>query len=193
MSVVTLVSGGLDSTLMSVLIRRERIEQFPVFVNYGQINKNRELGACKRNFRKHKLPDPAVVDVSHWGRFISSGLTDRRKRVFEDAFLPGRNLMFLLVAASYAYRVNAESIAIGLLDEAKAIFPDQTRAFCNETETLLSRILDRKIFITTPLIRFTKAHVVEAANRLKIRNTYSCHAGTPRPCGICVACREFKF
>ena len=193
MSVVSLVSGGLDSTLMAILIRQERIEQFPLFVDYGQLAKSKEFGACKANFKRHKLPTPKVVNVSQWGRFISSGLTDRRKRIFEDAFLPGRNMMFLLIGASYAYRVNAQSVAIGLLDESKAIFPDQTRAFCDEAEKLLSTILGRTIEITTPLMRFSKVDVVRAANRMKIRHTYSCHAGTKKPCGVCVACREFRF
>ena len=33
MRVVNLVSGGLDSTVMSVLIREKGIDQHPIFVN----------------------------------------------------------------------------------------------------------------------------------------------------------------
>ena len=33
MSVVNLVSGGLDSTLIAVMMREEGIEQFPLFID----------------------------------------------------------------------------------------------------------------------------------------------------------------
>lgn len=42
MAIVTLTSGGLDSTLMAVLTSQSNIQQFPLFVNYGQIFYTRE-------------------------------------------------------------------------------------------------------------------------------------------------------
>ena len=191
MSVVPLVSGGLDSTVMAALIKLEGIDQYPLFINYGQLSYAREYEACCRLFSDHGLPAATIIDVSGWGKTISSGLTDSRKRIFEDAFLPGRNLMFLLIAASYAYRVNASSIAIGLLDESQSLFPDQTRAFCSEAESILGRVLDRSIRVIAPLIAMAKADVLRIATELGISGTYSCHAGTVEPCGACVACREY--
>src|SRR5438105_2693022 len=110
--VVSLVSGGLDSTVMGLLIKEEGLEQFPLFVNYGQLNLQREKAACFANFRKHGLPEPRVVELSGYGAFFSSGLTDPRKRILEDAFLPGRNLLFLLCAGALAYENNADALAI---------------------------------------------------------------------------------
>ena len=46
MSIVTLVSGGLDSTLVALLARDEGLEQYPLFVDYGQRAKDKELSAC---------------------------------------------------------------------------------------------------------------------------------------------------
>ena len=48
MGIVTLVSGGLDSTLMSMLIREEGVPLFPLFIDYGQLAVSREWEACKR-------------------------------------------------------------------------------------------------------------------------------------------------
>lgn len=191
MSVVSLVSGGLDSTLMSLLIKREKIEQYPLFINYGQISSEREKAACLRNFRRLKLPKPTIMDISGFGGIISSGLTDRRKRVFEDAFTPGRNLMFLLMGASFAYQRGAAAVSIGLLSEASSIFFDQTRAFISQAENTLSAALDRPLKVLTPLMGLTKADVIRLARRKGIDQTYSCHAGAKFPCGTCVACREF--
>lgn len=191
MSIVTLVSGGLDSTLMAILAQEEKIEQFPLFIDYGQINKKKELTSCLNNFQRYGLPTPKIMRIDGYGALVSSGLTDRNKRVFEDAFLPCRNLIFLTIGAAYAYQCNANAVAIGLLDEAFSLFPDQTVDFIKDTEVLISKSLSYSIRIVTPLMSFSKAEVVRIAKLKGIDQTYSCHAGTEEPCGICVACREY--
>lgn len=191
MSIVTLVSGGLDSTLMAVMIKEERLEQFPVFIDYGQLGVSRERAACRSLFRRHSLPKPLEVDVSDWGRRVSSGITNRSLRIFEDAFLPGRNLLFLLIASSIAYRRGATSIAIGLLADSTNIFPDQTRKFCDLAQILLNEALGTNMKVLTPLKGMSKREVVAAARTYGISGTYSCHSGRKSPCGVCVACREY--
>lgn len=191
MSIVTLVSGGLDSTVMALLAHDEHIEQHPLFIDYGQLGRDRELSACLGNFKHHHLPLPEVLQLSGYGALFSSGLTDPKKRIFEDAFLPCRNLMFLTVGAAYAYQCGASSVAIGLLDESVSLFPDQTRSFIKDASALLAKSLGRYIKIVTPLMAFTKADIVGMARELGVTQTYSCHAGTEVPCGTCVACREY--
>lgn len=191
MSIVTLVSGGLDSTLMAVLAQEEGIVQFPLFIDYGQINKDRELSACLKNFKLHNLPNPKIMQISGYGTLLSSGLTDPNKKVFEDAFLPCRNLLFLTAGAAYAYQCNANAVAVGLLNEKHSIFPDQTTAFIRDAESLISKTLGYSIKILVPLMSFSKAEVVQVAKLKGISKTYSCHAGTEQPCGVCVACREY--
>jgi 7-cyano-7-deazaguanine synthase len=190
MSIVTLVSGGLDSTLMATLAKEEGIRQFPLFIDYGQISRSRELAACKYNLSQLGLT-PKVVELSGYGQLVSSGLTDPVKRVFEDAFTPGRNLLFLLVGSAYGYQVMADAVAIGLLHERASIFPDQTRAFIKRTEVLIGQALGKSLRIIAPLMAFSKGEVIRLAKARGIKNTYSCHAGTVPPCGVCVACREF--
>jgi 7-cyano-7-deazaguanine synthase len=191
MSIVTLVSGGLDSTLMALLAKEEGLAQLPLFINYGQLSLEKELAACLYNFRRFGLPTPKVVQLGGFGALLSTGLTDSSKRIFEDAFLPCRNLFFLTVGAAYAHQCGAEAISIGLLDEAFSLFPDQTRSFVKDTEALVSKAIGHQINIVTPLMSFSKAAVVSAAKTKGIDRTYSCHAGTDIPCGVCVACREY--
>lgn len=193
MSVVSLVSGGLDSSLMAFLIRDEGIEQFPLFLAYGQRSMRRELAACRRVMRALELPPPKVGDLAGFGALISSGLTDQRLRLYEDAFLPGRNLLFLLVASSYAVQRGATTVAIGLLNEDSALFPDQTEDFLRESERLLSSSIGQAISVVAPLSGMRKVDVVALAKRRRIRGTYSCHAGALRPCGLCIACREYDL
>jgi len=191
MSVVTLVSGGLDSTLMAVLARESNVKQFPLFIDYGQISKDHELSACRNVMRAAGLPEPVVADLGGYGALVKSGLTDHSLHVMEDAFTPGRNLMFLLIGAAYGYTVGAEAVAIGLLSEKTSLFPDQTSKFLSESESLLSLMLSKKITVLAPLMGFSKQDVIRVAQKKRIEHTYSCHAGGDESCGVCIACREF--
>jgi len=193
MGIVTLVSGGLDSTVMAVLAKEAHVQQFPLFVNYGQRALRQELAACRRSLRMNHLPKPSIMNVPGFGTLIRSGLTDRSRDIFEDAFTPGRNLLFLLLGAAYAYEVQADAVSIGLLSESTSLFPDQTSHFATGAESLLSECLGRPVKILTPLMDFTKRDVVELARKKKIRRTYSCHVGGTHPCGKCISCREFHF
>jgi 7-cyano-7-deazaguanine synthase len=140
-----------------------------------------------------QLPPPEVANLGGFGALIRSGLTDPALDVVQDAFTPGRNALFLLVAASYAATQEAGAVAIGLLDERYRLFPDQSHAFIEEAEEFVYRALGREIRIMAPLMKMSKAAVVELARpRGLIGRTYSCHAGGPAPCGRCIACREFE-
>lgn len=193
MSIVTLVSGGLDSTLVAAMCLEEGLTQHPLFINYGQRSAARELSACRVSLHQLGINELFVADISAFGTIAPSGLTDARMDVFEDAFTPGRNLLFLSVAAAYAATKSANSVAIGLLDEKYSIFPDQTSSFLSAAEATLSIALGREIQVLAPLSGCSKADVVAMAEARGLVSTYSCHAGGPDACGRCVACREFKY
>jgi 7-cyano-7-deazaguanine synthase len=193
MSIVTLVSGGLDSTLVAVLAREEGLEQYPLFVDYGQRAKNKELAACRAVLARLGLPDPKVAEIGGFGSLIRSGLTDPTLRVLEDAFTPGRNLLFLLLASAYAVQRGADAVSVGLLHEDVSLFPDQTNAFLVQAEAMLSISMGRRIRVIAPLAEFHKIDVVALAQEKGIVGTYSCHLGNDEACGACIACNEFKF
>lgn len=193
MSVVTLVSGGLDSTLVACLAKAEGLTQFPLFIDYGQRARDRELAACRVAMRMLDLPEPRVASLEGYGALIRTGLTDPSLRVLEDAFTPGRNLLFLLIAAAYACQKGADALSIGLLHENTTLFPDQRPRFLRDAEALISHSMGRDIRVLTPLASFHKIDVVALAEEHGIADTYSCHLGEQEPCGECIACNEFKF
>lgn len=193
MSVVTLVSGGLDSTLVAYLAIEEGLKVHPLFVNYGQRAIDRELAACKNAMNKLGILDELeIADLPGYGRLIRSGLTDPTKHIVEDAFTPGRNMLFLLTAAAHAHQVNADAVSIGLLHEETSLFPDQTSGFLQDAEALITRIMGRSIKVLAPLAAFHKDEVMQLAKAKGVSGTYSCHLGLEEPCGECIACNEFK-
>ena len=193
MSFVNLVSGGLDSTLIGVMAKQERIDQFPLFIDYGQRAANREWATCQAVHSKLGLPTPTRMDLSGFGRVIVSGLTSTELDVKNDAFTPGRNLMFLLMGSAHAYQLGITSVAIGLLAEQFSIFPDQRPPFLAQAEAAIEASMGRRIKVLTPLIEFGKADVVRLAEKMGVSGTYSCHTGESQPCGQCIACLEFQF
>jgi len=102
-------------------------------------------------------------------------------------------VLFLLVGATYACNVCANSISIGLLSEDISLFPDQTKAFLGKAQELITMMTGRELQILAPLMEFTKLDVVTLAKKKGIVGTYSCHAGGEKPCGACIACKEFIF
>lgn len=193
MRFVNLVSGGLDSTLVGVMAREEGIAHLPLFIDYGQRAARKEWETCKVVHNTLGLPVPARMDVSGFGQLIASGLTREALDIKDDAFTPGRNLMFLLMGSAYAYQQGVSSVAIGLLAEEFSLFPDQRPEFVAQAEIALSAAMGRGIKVLTPLIEFGKADVVRLAQAKGVTGTYSCHTGNSEPCGRCIACLEFQF
>lgn len=193
MSMVTLVSGGLDSTLMACIAQESGIEQFPLFVDYGQLSRDKELAACRKSLEAIGLGNPQVMDISGFGKTIQSGLTSQNKDIYKDAFTPGRNMLFLLAGAAWGYQKDATTISIGLLHPDTCLFPDQTEEFLKSAEDILSLTMGRNFEIIAPLSSFYKQDVVALAKLKGIIGTYSCHAGGETPCGKCIACKEYEF
>ena len=84
MSIVTLVSGGLDSTLVAVLAREGGLEQYPLFVDYGQRAKNKELSACRAvlaRLQQTTLSDELFDPVADRGRLVLREQFVRRELV----------------------------------------------------------------------------------------------------------------
>lgn len=193
MSMVTLVSGGMDSTLVAKIAQEEGLRQYPLFINYGQRSRDREWSSCLKVMAELNLPEPIEMDLAGFGALIRSGLTDPNLHIINDAFTPGRNMLFLLAAAAYAYQNKADAISIGLLHESTSIFPDQTSQFLRDAENMIERSMGERIKILAPLASFKKAEVVALAEQKGIRSTYSCHMGEEIACGNCIACNEFKI
>ena len=192
MSLVNLVSGGLDSTLAGVLAKEEGVTLFPLFIAYGQRAAKHEWQACRMVHKLLKLPAPVRMDISGFGRIIRTGLTSTKKNVKSDAFTPGRNLLFLLMGSAYAYQKGASAVAIGLLAEKFSLFPDQRDLFVERAERAIEAALGKSIRVVTPLSQFSKADVMKLARAKGVHGTYSCHAGTKVPCGRCISCLEVQ-
>jgi 7-cyano-7-deazaguanine synthase len=188
LNVIALSSGGVDSSVMMLLLKKNNVKVHPLHVDYGHRSEEREWASCKQVCKRLSLK-PEKIDLSGV-KMIPSALTNPKLNIIENAFLPTRNLLFITVAAAYGYGKGIYTVAIGLL--SNAIFPDQTKRFVQSAESCLSKALGVEFRILAPLISLDKRDTLRLARkyRISLGLTYSCHAGGRSPCGRCIACLE---
>jgi 7-cyano-7-deazaguanine synthase len=191
MAVVPIVSGDIDSLVMCKILNNERQEQHPIFIDFGQISSDEEWEACRNVFERCDLPPPERIDLSGYCRSIESGIHGDCKASYINAFLPGRNLMSLMAAASFACQRGIKIIAIALLSGESRVFPDQTEEFIVNANFAINSAFGDFITILTPLINFRKSDVIDTAKwyGLPIEETLCCHPGEN---GICKSCTARK-
>ena len=155
-----------------------------------------------------RLLDDCVVDLSGYGALAESALTaDRAIEMMENGlpttFVPGRNLVFLTVAAAHAYRRGIDVLIGGMCETDYSGYPDCRRATLEAMQEALRLGMERPISIETPLMHLTKARTWALAHELGgdtlvnliIEHSHTCYKGDRlhrHPwgygCGLCPAC-----
>lgn len=155
-----------------------------------------------------RLGEDIVVDLSGYGALAESALTtDRAIEMTESGlpttFVPGRNLVFLSVAAAHAYRRGIDTLVGGMCETDFSGYPDCRRATLDAMQSALALGLDRPVAIETPLMQLTKAQTWSLAHELGgaalvdlIReHSHTCYQGDRSHrhawgygCGSCPAC-----
>lgn len=214
---LVLFSAGQDSAtcLAWALDRFARVETIG-FV-YGQRHAvemeqrqvlRRRMGAAGWRWGEGRLGEDVVVDLSGYGALAESALTaDRAIEMAENGlpttFVPGRNLVFLSVAAAHAYRRGAGVLVGGMCETDYSGYPDCRRETLEAMQRTLSLGLDTPIRIETPLMHLTKAQTWALAHdlggddlvQLIVEHSHTCYEGDRRNrhdwgygCGACPAC-----
>jgi 7-cyano-7-deazaguanine synthase len=162
---VILYSGGLDSTVLLHMARSFEYNPICLLIDYGQKN-IRELDAARAMCDK--------MSVSHremsFNIGINSGLTgshqtDLYKGVY-SYYVPGRNTIFIGLAAALAESVGATHIWYG------ATFPDQSpdcqQGYINAMNGVLKVCAGYQIELSAPLLGMDKKTIRMLANLFHI-------------------------
>ena len=213
---LVLFSGGQDSTtcLAQALAKYERVET--VGFDYGQRH-SVELRArlvvlqqIRLQFPQwaQRLGDDHVLDLAVLGQVSETSLT--RDTAFKmessglpNTFVPGRNLLFLTLAAALAYRRDLQVLVTGVCETDFSGYPDCRDDSMRAMQLALSLGMDKRFLIDTPLMWIDKAATWAMAEALGgqalvdliIEHTHTCYLGdrTQRHawgygCGQCPAC-----
>jgi 7-cyano-7-deazaguanine synthase len=213
---LVLFSGGQDSTtcLAQALSRFERVET--IGFDYGQRH-HVELQARLVVLAQLRQQFPAwagrlgpdhLLDLAVLGQVSETSLT--RDTAFKmessglpNTFVPGRNLLFLTLAAALAYRRDLQVLVTGVCETDFSGYPDCRDDTMKAMQLALSLGMDKRFLIDTPLMWIDKADTWRMAHslggdelvQLIIEHTHTCYLGdrTHRHawgygCGSCPAC-----
>ncbi|KAF1049007.1 7-cyano-7-deazaguanine synthase QueC [Xylophilus sp.] len=215
-SALVLFSGGQDSAtcLALALERYPRVETLAF--DYGQRHRV-ELQARIEVLAQLRARFPAwaprlgadhVLDASVLGQVSDTALTrDTAIRMeaggLPNTFVPGRNLLFLTLAAALAYRRGLEVLVTGVCETDFSGYPDCRDDTVKALQVALSLGMDRRLVIDTPLMWLDKAATWALAERLGgaelvdviVEHTHTCYLGDRSHrhdwgwgCGSCPAC-----
>ena len=200
---VVLLSGGLDSATALAIARSQGFECYALSVDYGQRHAV-ELEAAKRVARAAGVRDHRIMHVDLAG-IGGSALTDRSIAVPEQpttgipvTYVPARNTMMLALALGWAEVLGARDIFIGVNFLDSSGYPDCRPEFIaafGQLAALATKagVEGNPCRIHTPLITWTKAHIIQEGTRLRVdyAQTISCYQADEqgRACGRCDSCR----
>jgi len=200
---VILVSGGLDSTTVLALARRDGYTCHTLSFDYGQRHRA-ELHAAERVSGAYPDVEHKVVRLN-LDTIGGSALTDAAIDVPEEAtegipvtYVPARNTVFLAIALGWAEVLDARDIFIGVNAVDYSGYPDCRPAFI-EAFTELANVATRagveggRHTIHTPLMELGKDAIIKLGVELGVdySQTVSCYQATEEglACGRCDACR----
>ena len=192
-----LLSGGLDSCVLTAALARRAEQIYPVYVRSGLVWEGAELhwvrqflsAVASKTIQPLKEISLPVEDVynSHWsttGDRIPNHLSRDG-----DVYLPGRNLILLAKTSLYCALSHIPVIALGPLKDNP--FPDSTPEFFSKFQEMASQALIFKFQIVTPFFNLSKAEVIRLGKGLPLHLTFSClNPVDHHHCGACNKCAE---
>ncbi|MDX6770702.1 MAG: 7-cyano-7-deazaguanine synthase QueC [Elusimicrobiota bacterium] len=198
---VVLLSGGLDSTTALYWAKKKGWSPIALSVRYGQRH-SKELKAARRVAAAARAPlHEVTLDLPWLG---GSSLTNARLRLPDlplskigaggvpSTYVPGRNTVFLALAASLADAAGADAVVIGANALDYSGYPDCRPAFTRAFEkTARAGTRRTRLKVLAPLLHLDKAGIVRLAGAVgaPLALTWSCYAGRARPCGRCDSCK----
>jgi 7-cyano-7-deazaguanine synthase len=213
---LVLFSGGQDSAtcLAWALQRYAKVET--IGFDYGQRHAIelsvrplllQEIRTLFPSFDQ-ALGQDHLLDLTWLGQISDTALTQDTAIMMQanglpNTFVPGRNLIFLTVAATLAYRRGLDVLVGGMCETDFSGYPDCRNNTLQALQTTLQLGMDSQLAIETPLMWLDKAQTWQLAQELGgkplielIRlHSHTCYLGqrdilhaSGYGCGQCPAC-----
>jgi 7-cyano-7-deazaguanine synthase len=202
---VVLASGGLDSTVTAAIAKQDGCELFFLTLAYGQrhaieVERARQVAAVLgvanhlvmnldlRAIGGSALTGPAAVPKDRPGH--------ERSPSIPITYVPGRNLIFLSIAAAHAEVVGASLIYFGANVLDYSGYPDCRPEFIRAFEAAVKEgtkagMGGSPLHVKAPLLMLTKTEIIQQGIKLQVpfHLTHSCYdpAGD-LACGRCDSC-----
>jgi 7-cyano-7-deazaguanine synthase len=208
---VVLSSGGIDSTTTMAIAKHEGFKIFSLSFFYGQRHAF-ELEAAQKVANAIGVTKHLVINID-LKQIGGSSLTDdidvpkdrdeqEMTREIPVTYVPARNTIFLSFALAWAEVLKSSDIFIGVNAIDYSGYPDCRPEYIDAFERMANLATKAgvegttKIRIKTPLIRWTKAQIIQKGIELGVDYalTHSCYDPSPQgqACGRCDSCQLRK-
>lgn len=197
-SALVVFSGGQDSaTCLAWALSRFRVVETIGF-HYGQVHEvemtvrhavRERMKAVKPEWAP-RLGEDHVFDAGVIGQISQSALTGASEAVLRseglpDTFVPGRNLIFLTLAAALAYRRGIKHIVTGVCETDFSGYPDCRDDTIKALQVAVNLGTEAPFVIHTPLMWIDKAETwgiaaeLGGADLISIirEDTHTCYKG----------------
>ncbi|WCL49665.1 7-cyano-7-deazaguanine synthase QueC [Leptospira sp. GIMC2001] len=231
-SAVVLLSGGLDSSTCLYLANDLHDKVYALSFDYGQrhsieLKKSKILAKLVQaehyiikiqtglfqgtSLVNHHIQVPknqiskTVKSITSHKKISQDKENKASEQPIPNTYVPGRNILFLSYALSFAESRQASSIYIGVNALDYSGYPDCRPDFIKSYQKMLgygtkAGVEGQPIQIITPLINMTKKEIILLGSELNVPfdKTISCYDPDPKtgkPCGECDSCilREKGF
>lgn len=196
---LVLLSGGQDSTTCLFWAKEHFADITCLNIRYGQRHL-REIAAARKIAHLIDVPckefNTTIFQDIGDSALVGKGDISASHKSTSDlpaSFVPGRNIIFLTIAAMYAYKNNIQDIVTGVCQTDYSGYPDCRENTIRNLQTTLSLGMDTSFKIHIPLMHLTKAASVNLAKTLPgcmeaLAYSHTCYEGKIPPCGKCPAC-----
>lgn len=211
-SAVVLLSGGQDSTTCLFWAKKRFASVHALAFDYGQRHRS-ELRAARDISRIAGLERELVVlelgvlaqlgdsslvcpgdGLSSTGGYVDAQMPEG----LPTSFVPGRNLLFLGVAAAYAVKNGIKDLVAGVCQGDYSGYPDCRAPFVEAMQAAVNLAMPSSagpVRIHTPLMHLDKKKTVLMARGLgddcwrALARSVTCYEGYRPGCGTCPSCR----
>ena len=204
---VVLLSGGLDSTTVLAIAKRQGFDCYALSFRYGQRHihelKAAETVAAAQGVARHVV---AQIDLREFGgSALTADIEVPKGRSTTDmshgipiTYVPARNTVFLSFALAWAETLGSSDIFVGVNALDYSGYPDCRPEYIAAYETMANLATKagvegtQKLKIHSPLISLTKAQIVQEGLRLGVDYSFTSSCYDPqengKPCGACDSC-----
>jgi 7-cyano-7-deazaguanine synthase len=205
---IILLSGGLDSTTVLALAKRDGYAVNALTFRYGQRH-DVEISRAKRIGAHYGVERHVVADVDlrvFGGSALTADIAVPKDRSAVElgegipvTYVPARNTIFLAYALAWAEVLEAREIFIGVNALDYSGYPDCRPEYIRAFEAMANLATKAgvegtgRISIRAPLIDLTKRQIIEMGLSLGVDYSMTTSCYDPRPdgaaCGHCDACQ----
>jgi len=204
---VVLSSGGIDSTTAMAIAKHEGFKIYSLSFFYGQRH-SFELEAAQKVANAIGVTEHLVINID-LKQIGGSSLTDDidvpkdrdEQEIIREipvTYVPARNTIFLSFALAWAEVLKSSDIFIGVNAIDYSGYPDCRPEYIDAFERMANLATKAgvegttRVRIRTPLIRLTKAKIIQKGIDLGVdfALTHSCYDPSPQgfACGKCDSC-----